>query len=203
MHQFGYQQPIPKNLTNIEADQKLHKRDLQGWGLTDYHWLHANHLAIWSMRYHLVQIGEVAYEVAHGHATHTQENKEWYKNISRIYLTLVGLIHAAALALSCFTHSASLSMSSQRRRCIRTDVPGRCHTFSMVVHWHYMTRVWVQVCKLPKDLAMLMIYLSGKILVTQLIYHLGGTRQGRGDHAHVVRGVIFSNLDSLKSLFKF
>ncbi|KAJ7956030.1 hypothetical protein O6P43_022530 [Quillaja saponaria] len=75
------------------------------------------------MRYHLVQIGEVAYGVAHGHAAHMPEYKEWYRRISRRYLTPVGLIHVAP-AHSCSTHSTSSSMSSQRSRRIRTDVPG-------------------------------------------------------------------------------
>ncbi|KAJ7959733.1 Serine/threonine-protein phosphatase 7 long form-like [Quillaja saponaria] len=123
MHQFGYQQPIPENPVDIEADQTLHKYDLRERGVTDYHWLHTNHLAIWGMRYHLVQIGEVAYGVAHGHAPHTPEYNEWYRRISKRYLTPVGLIHAAS-ASSYYTHStSSSSMSSQRRRRSRTDVP--------------------------------------------------------------------------------
>ncbi|KAJ7962040.1 serine/threonine-protein phosphatase 7 long form-like [Quillaja saponaria] len=122
-HQFGYQQPIPENPTDIEADQTLHKFDLRGRGVTDYRWLHANHIAIWGMRYNLVQIGDVL-GVAHGHAAHTTEYNEWYRRISRRYLTRVGLIHADP-APSHSTHStSSSSLSSQRRRRSRTDVPG-------------------------------------------------------------------------------
>ncbi|KAJ7957335.1 serine/threonine-protein phosphatase 7 long form-like [Quillaja saponaria] len=120
MHHFGYQQPIPENPTDIEADQTLHKCDLRGRGVTDYRWLHANHIAIWGMRYNLVQTGDLR-GVTHGHAAHTPEYNEWYKRISRRYLTRVGLIHGD-LAPSYSTHSTS--SSSQCRRRSRTDVPG-------------------------------------------------------------------------------
>ncbi|KAJ7960595.1 Transposon protein, putative, Mutator sub-class [Quillaja saponaria] len=131
MHQFGYQQPIPENPTDIEADQTLHKFDLRGRGVTDYRWLHANHIAIWGMRYNLVQIGDVL-GVAHGHAAHTTEYNEWYRRISRRYLTRVGLIHADP-APSHSTHStSSSSLSSQRRRRSRTDVPGPSVSYGRV-----------------------------------------------------------------------
>ncbi|KAJ7943918.1 hypothetical protein O6P43_033398 [Quillaja saponaria] len=59
------QEGFSENPTDIEADQTLHKFDLRGQGVTDYRWLHANHIAIWGMRYNLVQIGDVL-GVAHG-----------------------------------------------------------------------------------------------------------------------------------------
>ncbi|KAJ7942421.1 hypothetical protein O6P43_034528, partial [Quillaja saponaria] len=102
-----------------------------GRGVTDYRWLHANHIAIWGMRYNLVQIGDVL-GVAHGHAAHTTEYNEWYKRISRRYLTRVGLIHADP-APSHSTHStSSSSLSSQHRRRSRTDVPGPSVSYGRV-----------------------------------------------------------------------
>ncbi|KAJ7963667.1 ABC transporter C family member 3 [Quillaja saponaria] len=128
MHQFGYQQPIPENPIDIEANQTLHKCDLRGWGVTDYRWLHANHIAIRGMRYNLVQTGDLR-GVAHGHAAHTPEYNEWYRRISRRYLTRVGLIHGDP-APSYSTHSTS--SSSQRRRRSKTDVPGPSVSYGCV-----------------------------------------------------------------------
>ncbi|KAJ7962011.1 hypothetical protein O6P43_017298 [Quillaja saponaria] len=83
------------------------------------------------MRYNLVQIGDVL-GVAHGHAAHTTEYNEWYRRISRRYLTRVGLIHADP-APSHSTHStSSSSLSSQRRRRSRTDVPGPSISYGRV-----------------------------------------------------------------------
>ncbi|KAJ7977368.1 hypothetical protein O6P43_007009 [Quillaja saponaria] len=84
------------------------------------------------MRYHLVQTGEVAYRVALGYAAHTPEYNEWYRRISRTYLTRVGLIHATP-APSYSTHStSSSSLSSQRRKRGRTDVPGPSVSYGRV-----------------------------------------------------------------------
>ncbi|KAJ7972972.1 hypothetical protein O6P43_010783 [Quillaja saponaria] len=70
------------------------------------------------------QAGEVAYGVAHSHAAHTPEYNEWYRRISRRYLTRVSLIHVAP-APSYSTHStSSSSLSSQHCKRNRTDVPG-------------------------------------------------------------------------------
>ncbi|KAJ7945734.1 serine/threonine-protein phosphatase 7 long form-like [Quillaja saponaria] len=77
------------------------------------------------------QIGDVL-GVAHGHAAHTTEYNEWYRRISRRYLTRVGLIHADP-APSHSTHStSSSSLSSQRRRRSRTDVPGPSVSYGRV-----------------------------------------------------------------------
>ncbi|KAJ7957500.1 hypothetical protein O6P43_023800 [Quillaja saponaria] len=75
------------------------------------------------MRYNLVQIGDVL-GVAHGHAAHTTEYNEWYRRISRRYLTRVGLIHADPAPSHSTRSTSSSSLSSQRRRRSRTNVPG-------------------------------------------------------------------------------
>ncbi|KAJ7949471.1 Serine/threonine-protein phosphatase 7 long form-like [Quillaja saponaria] len=104
---------------------------LQERGVTDYHWLHANHIAIWGMRYNLVQTGDLR-GVAHGHAARTPKYNDWYRHISRRYLTRVDLIHADP-APSYSTHSTpSSSLSSQRRRRSRTDVPGQSISYGRV-----------------------------------------------------------------------
>ncbi|KAJ7954571.1 hypothetical protein O6P43_026135 [Quillaja saponaria] len=87
---------------------------------------------IWGMRYHLVQTGEVTYRVAHGHAAHIPEYNEWYRHINRRYLTRVGLIHVA-LAPSYSAHlKSSSSLSSQRCRRSRTNVPGQSVSYGRV-----------------------------------------------------------------------
>ncbi|KAJ7949930.1 hypothetical protein O6P43_030210 [Quillaja saponaria] len=161
------------------------------------------------MRYNLVQIGDVL-GVAHGHAAHTTEYNEWYRRISRRYLTRVGLIHADP-ALSHSTHStSSSSLSSQRRRRSRTEVPGPSVSYGRVDADVRPSNVYIpspahmsappymassssmyhqlmpdfalqssEVCKLRKDLAVLMTYLLQTMLVTGLMYHIGETRLRR------------------------
>ncbi|KAJ7957543.1 Pko r-Gyr intein like [Quillaja saponaria] len=75
------------------------------------------------MRYNLVQIGDVL-GIAHGHAAHTTKYNEWYRRINRRYLTRVGLIHADPAPSHSTCSTSSSSLSSQRRRCSRTDVSG-------------------------------------------------------------------------------
>ncbi|KAJ7959650.1 hypothetical protein O6P43_020199 [Quillaja saponaria] len=75
------------------------------------------------MRYNLVQTGDLR-GVAHGHAAHTPEYNEWYRRISRRYLTRVGLIHGDP--------SSFLFLSMVIHRRSRTDVPGLSVSYGRV-----------------------------------------------------------------------
>ncbi|KAJ7968770.1 Serine/threonine-protein phosphatase 7 long form-like [Quillaja saponaria] len=87
IHQYGYLQPIP---VNPEVDDLLHKIDLRGRGTTDFRALHAHYIEYWAMRRQTIVTGEPSY----GHASHTLAYTEWYRRISRRYLTPHGLGHA-------------------------------------------------------------------------------------------------------------
>ncbi|KAJ7946564.1 serine/threonine-protein phosphatase 7 long form-like [Quillaja saponaria] len=118
--------------------ENLYVAGQYSWGSASLAWLykemcHTTHLDASEIAGPLIllQIGDVL-GVAHGHAAHTTEYNEWYRRISRRYLTRVGLIHADP-APSHSTHStSSSSLSSQRRRRSRTDVPGPSVSYGRV-----------------------------------------------------------------------